>query len=419
MNNNDYNLGGHDAILRRLMMLRLALCAAIVAGLGYLHWGQQQEIAHISVVVLLLLLAGHSALVYFRCRTRQARSEFDVWSFLVIDAAVLLLVVNETGRTANPFIYYLLILITVGATVLSRRACAAFTFSCCAAYTALLWVDVRDHFDHLGSDFQLHLLGMWVNFVGSALLISIALFRFARALRDREAALAEAREASLRNEQLIGIGTLAASTVHALGTPLSTLSILLGDMRNNPAEPTTRQDVSLMLEQIDRCRVTMQKLSLLAQPDMANDEVESVNELHIWLKEHYLLANPRVLPLFRRHHNCSECTLRSNLLLKHALANLIDNAIQAASTMVMVDFKSSSSSLDIVIKNDGEPLPNNVINRWGKPLPSNKSGGLGIGIFLANSTIERFGGTIGVLQQTEGNNTTIITVTLPFAKTSS
>lgn len=419
MNNNDYKLGGHNAILRRLMMLRLALCAAIAAGLSYLHWGLQQEVNPSPVVVLLLLLAGHSVVVCFRSRARQARSEFDVWSFLVIDAAVLLLVVNETGRTANPFIYYLLILITIGATVLSRRACAAFTFSCCAAYTALLWVDLRDHFDHLGSDFQLHLLGMWVNFVGSALLISIALFRFARALRDREAALAEAREASLRNEQLIGIGTLAASTVHALGTPLSTLSILLGDMRNNPAEPTNRQDVSLMLEQIDRCRGTMQKLSLLAQPDMANDELESVEELHNWLKEHYLLANPKVLPLFRFHHNCGECRLPSNLLLKHALANLIDNAIQAASTVVMVDFRRSNSSLNIVIENDGEPLPNDVINRWGKPLSSNKNGGLGIGIFLANSTIERVGGTICVRQQTDGDHRTTIAITLPLAETPS
>lgn len=407
---------GQSAILRRLLALRLALLVAIMAGVAFVHWGLAGGVGLGTVGVALAVLLVHSGFMIVRSRRMAQLREFDLLSFLVVDAAALLLVVGETGLTANPFIYYLLVLIAVGASVLSLRTCALFTLGCCVAYTALMLSDVRGHFDHRDSDYQLHLLGMWVNFVGSAVLISLALARLTRALREREAALAGIREDNLRNEQLVGIGTLAASTVHALGTPLSTLSVLLGDMKDTLSDPASKEDVALMLEQIDRCRLTMQKLSLLAESEQVDQQSVSVEELAAMIKEHYSLPIPTVAPQFNIVHGFAEGRLRYDLLLKHALINLIDNAIQAAAKAVEVAFECQKDSLFISIENDGSRLPEHVLVRWGKPVVSSKRGGLGIGVFLANSSVERLGGTVSVRQTSfEGKRRrTVVVIRLPL-----
>lgn len=381
----------------------------------FMHWGLARDL-HLGVVLAALAsLLVHSGYVITRGRQVPHLTEFDLWSFLVVDAAALLLVVSETGRTANPFIYYLLVMITVGASILSARASALFTLTCCVAYTALMWSDVRGHFGHRDSDYQLHLLGMWVNFVGSAVLISLTLARLTRALREREAALARIRETSLRNEQLVGIGTLAASTVHALGTPLSTLSVLLGDMRDTLNDPTVEEDIALMLDQIDRCRSTMQKLSLLAEGETADRQALSVQALATVLKEHYSLSIPKVAPHFAVLQGDANLRLEYDLLLKHALINLVDNAVQAAAELVNVAFTCRENSLLINIENDGNRLPQDVVVRWGKPVTSSKLGGLGIGVFLANSSVERFGGTVSVSQSaSDAKHRTVVRITLPL-----
>lgn len=406
-------------IARRFMLLRLALVIATVIGLSYLRWGLHQSINFLYLFVALGMMAAHSGYALTRIYKASAKlTEVDLWSFLVVDAVALLLVVSETGRTANPFIYYLLVMIAVCATVLSLRASAFFTFGCCLAYTLLLWFDVQSDFGHHDSDFQLHLLGMWINFVGSAILISVALARLSRALRQREAALASIREASLRNEQLVGLGTLAASTVHALGTPLSTLSVLLGDMQETLDDPAAKQDVSLMLDQIERCRLTMQKLSLLAESESGSEQVVEVRDLADELKQHYLLSTPSIVPCFSVSQNCNKHQIHYDVLAKHALINLIDNAIQAADHIVGISFQCHQDTLTIAIENDGESVPNEVLGRWGKPVSSPKRGGLGIGVFLANSAVERMGGQIHIRQsgsESQRNHRTLIEITLPLA----
>lgn len=403
------------AIMRRLLVLRLALFTAISAGVGFVHWGLGREPDFWVVGVALSLLVLHSGfMVAGGGRGLQLR-EFDLWGFLIVDAIALLLVVTETGRTANPFIYYLLVLIAVSASILSLRGCTIFTLSCCGAYSLLMWSDARGHIGHRDADYQLHLLGMWVNFVGSAVLISLALARLTRALREREIALSNIREASLRNEQLVGVGTLAASTVHALGTPLSTLSVLLGDMRDTLEDPESKEDVTVMLEQIDRCRSTMQKLSLLAEGEAVGQEPITVGVLAAMLKEHYSLAIPSVTPQFDVVRGGEVRQLHYDLLLKHALINLIDNAIQAAADSVEVRLRTGDSVLMVSIENDGSPLPQDVLARWGKPVASSKLGGLGIGVFLANSSVEKLGGSINVRHYGANDQSgAAIDITLPL-----
>lgn len=349
---------------------------------------------------------------YLRMGRGATVSDADLIIHLIVDATALLVLVYLTGRTANPFIYYLLVLLAISATVFNYRISWLFSGGCIAAYTGLLFLDVQGHFQHMPQDFQLHLLGMWLNFVGSAVLICFFVGRLATALRDRQIMLAKAREETLRNEQLIGLGTLAASTVHALGTPLSTMAVLLSDMRSELEHEEHKHSITVLLMQIDRCKQTMAKLSLLANKNQEETYQETVQALIEELRDYFVLMNPKITPAFLCDDDCTNQRIGHTPLLHHALINLIDNAVRAAQSSVQVTARQQHGQLQLDIVDDGPGLPQSVLEQWGKPIFTSQSGGLGMGIFLANSTIEQLGGTVTVYNG--GSNSTHLRVLLPL-----
>lgn len=374
-------------------------------------------------VILGVIACGMAWSLWLLSRNGDDIQPQQVLRELVVDGVWLALVVFYSGRSENPFIYYFLVLIAIAATALP--ACKAWLFSVTGilVYSAFLYLDIKNHFDHMPDDYQFHLLGMWINFCGSSMVACYFISKLATSLRSHQLQLSRAREETLRNEQLIGIGTLATSTVHALGTPLSTLTILLGEMRNESDTDEKRLDIDLMLGQISRCKETMNKLSLLAEQENSAPVPEPVQKLFDHLREHYGLNKPLHYPQFSADPACKDSQLHHSLLLRHALINLIDNAIDAANTWVAVDFQCQASVLQITIADDGPGMPQELLARWGKPQKSTKKSGLGIGAFLANSTIEKLGGTVAI-EVADGDTAaasssdaakTWVLVTLPLA----
>src|SRR5262249_3315121 len=105
--------------------------------------------------------------------------------------------------------------------------------------------------------FTTHLLGMWFTFLIAAGLIAYLGTTMAASLRARATALTNAREEILRNEQIIGVATLAAGTAHELSTPLNTIAVIASELRDAPAE---RRDVDVLLSQIEICKDILRRL---------------------------------------------------------------------------------------------------------------------------------------------------------------
>lgn len=414
--------GNRRLILKRLLVLRVALLCAVV--LALLSFTLVLEVK-VQGVAYLLPVVGFCFTGYWLALYRKGASVTDanLLRQLVFDAVFLLVLIYFTGGATNPFIYYLLVLVAISAAIFNSMVGWLFSAGCMLAYTFIMFTDVRGHVHHMSSDFRLHLLGMWVNFVGSAVLICFFVSRLATALRDRQIELSKVREETLKNEQLVGIGTLAASTVHALGTPLSTMAVVLGEMQHSYKQgvakwdaATQNENVELMLGQIDRCKQTLSKLSLLSQQQQLGESNESLIQFIEELKEHYLLANPRIMPVITVEPAASLATLymAQSVLCRHAIINLVDNAIQAA--VVKVDVRlavdEANNKFTIDIEDDGKGLPKDIEEQWGKPVVSQKDSGIGIGIFLSNSTVEKLGGKVQVKRKQQ---TTLISVVLPVS----
>ncbi len=427
----DHLAGNHTVVLNRLLLLRVMVLTIALASILFFYFVLERSLAFGALLGIVFSAYIYSLATYSRLRKMTPVTDVELFLHIVADSLLIVILVSLSGGASNPFIYYLLVMVAISSTLFEKTMSWSFCFMAIAAYTVLLFLDMQGHVNHLFSDFQLHLVGMWVNFVGSAILICFFISRLAYALRDRQILLAQARENGLRQEQLVGIGTLAASTVHALRTPLSTIAILLSDMKTENKNTELEEDIDLLLRQVDRCKQTTDRLAALADTSEDEKSFEFSATFIDSLEEHYLLINPSIMPTFSfaalNQHLMSQnlinqespndqLVIETHILLQQAVQSLIDNAIHAAKSSVLVQSEEAKGFLSIKISDDGPGIPPDIAVNWGKPFFSKKEGGLGVGIFLANSTIERFGGAVTMVTNTQNNADagTTVCVDIPY-----
>ena len=150
------------------------------------------------------------------------------------------------------------------------------------AYSALMVFYVPLPLSDATRATRLHLLGMWLTFAVSALMIAWFVLRMTRLIRLRDAELAATREQALRDERIIAIGTLAAGAAHELGTPLGTMALLAGELARDPQLPdAAREDIALLRQQIVACKEIITGLSRRAGAErLENPGIQPVDR---WL----------------------------------------------------------------------------------------------------------------------------------------
>jgi two-component system sensor histidine kinase RegB len=147
---------------------------------------------------------------------------------LLADVAALTALLYLSGGSTNPFVSLYLLPLIIAATALTARYAWAMAGLTIACYSALMFFYLplgHGHEMH-SSAFNLHVLGMWANFLVSAVLIASFVATMSASIRGRDRELAIARARALRDEQVVALGTFAAGAAHELGTPLSTIAVL-------------------------------------------------------------------------------------------------------------------------------------------------------------------------------------------------
>lgn len=400
--------------LQRLMLLRLLVTLLSITGALVFHGFSPLVV---PVLPLSLLIGGIFASIAFgmwRLRQSVVISQRELFAHLTIEATFLVAILFYTGGASNPLISYLLVLLAVGATLLTQFYVNIFAVSSITLYSFFLLSELQtDHTDHMMVNFQLHLVGMWVTFVVSAVLITLFVTRMAAAIRSRELTLAEVRENEMRNEQLVAIGTLAAGTAHALGTPLSTMSVLLNELDGlSESELQTtpiKADISLLRHQVTRCKDSLTQLTrFYNKSDSRHAEVAPLQAFISDIQDYIVNIHPRATISFTVSEAAQQLPMSFDLMLRHAVINLIENAIRAATREVSVATGTRNSMVEIAICDDGPGIPDSVMEKMGEPFISTRRDSMGLGIFLANAAIQRAGGNIEMFNLKEGGAMSII-----------
>lgn len=361
-----------------------------------------QQLFRIAIP-LFPVIGVFTVLSLFTCyswRRLEGRSEVSEREFLLqlsTDLVALTILVFYTGGPANPFILLFILPIIFAAASMPVSITLFLTLAAIGCYTFLMFFHVPiSHQHHAGSGIALHIWGMWYGFVLSAGLVAYFVSRIAQALRERDRALAEAREEKLRSEQVLALGSLAAGTAHELGTPLSTLAVMVGELEQEyRSVPGIGDDLRLMRSEIERCKRILEKMAFDAgQLQALGGHACALDSYLRETTEEWRSMRDDIQVRVNFHGSRPIPTIIADQTLTQAIINVLNNAADASSRAVEIDGEWSTGSLIISVRDDGSGLPADSQQTLGREILSGKSRGMGIGLFLAQTTLKRLGGSL-------------------------
>ncbi len=405
--------------LRQLSIIRnIALGGQLLA---LLFFSQIQDIG-LPVITLSVVLAFYGIVIaatWWRTFQSPAITELEFFSHLLIDILFFTALLYFSGGASNPFVSYYLVPISIAATTLPLRYTWSIALLSLGAYSWLLvnylpipaLSPAQEQAHHHESSNNLHILGMWCNFVVSALLITYFVTRMASTLKQQEIKLAQQREDQLRDEQVIGIGSLAAGTAHEMGTPLNTMKILVDEMKDE--KPELKADLSILQQQIEQCRTTLKQLVLTAETSTDGLEIKPIREYFNKLLERWQVLHPKIQADIKYADNLPEYETRFHPTIAQSLMNLLNNAADASPRQVDVTLFWNTTVVELNIRDYGKGITAKQQDSLGKPFYSEKTDGMGLGLFLTQASINRYGGEV-TIRPAEGKGT-LTRVILPLA----
>lgn len=402
-------------VLKYLLLLRGLVIVGQVVALAVIDRVFDFAVPWVPVVTTLVLLA---ALTLHTWRRLGAMASIPAREFvfqLLADIGALSILVYHTGGSLNPFISLFLLPIIFAAASLPALHTAIVAGAAALAYTVLMFVGEPVHHTVSVQGFDLHIWGMWYGFLLSAACVAAFVARIARVLRERDAALAKAREQALRDERIVALGTLAAGTAHELGTPLATMAILAQDLAADLRDqPTLRAAAEMLQAQIQRCKTSLSQLATNAGQQPADEGFRlTVGEFCEALLRDFAALHPEVA-IRRDLRGEPDLAIIPDRTLHQALLNLLNNAAEVSPTGIDIACHWDARELRLEVRDKGPGISREMRAALGRdPVRSPRADGMGLGVYLATTAVQRHGGRVE-FHTREGGGTRV-DVQLPLA----
>jgi len=343
----------------------------------------------IGLNLVLGLLVGWPALL----------AERAVGALLAFDVLQLAWMLFFTGGLTNPFAVLVLVPVALAAGQLGRSWAAAITALAVAAATVLAAFGRElPWFDGVLAFPALYQVGLWAGFVIALVLLAVYTFQFAEEARRRASALVEAQLALARERELSALGGQAAAAAHMLGSPLATINVAAKELvAQLPEDHPLREDAACILSEAERCREILRTLSRTGR-DRALERIarlplsQALRELADEWGRKEIEVEVGVI----RHDDTPEPEVSLPPELRHALANLIENACEFARSRVDILVEVARCGVTVTIEDDGPGFSPDVLDWLGEPYVTTRQqeGGLGLGVFIARTLLARTGASV-------------------------
>lgn len=356
-----------------------------------------------AVAVLALFNA-----VLFRRLPQAAAGDGRIMLGLALDLGVLAWLLYWTGGAANPFVSLFLLPIALTATVLPASRVIVLAVLAAVAYGVLM-VHAKPLPSLPGANaMSVHLMGMWVNFLLSLVLLTAFALRLAARVAAQRRTLAAMRERDARERTLLSLAVQAAGTAHEINTPLATMATLVDELRQvRPDDRTLAEDLTLLAQQIEHCRRSVQALGASARGEPAERLAVAS-----WLRQlvsRWKIVRPQARVRFAGIEELGDLSLLPDISLSQAVLNLLDNALDASLQSGREDIElrvdSRAGDLELRVRDHGPGFS-------GAPTPgaSGKPAGLGLGLLLSNTSLESLGGSLQLWPVPDGGTEAVLHV---------
>ncbi len=399
--------------IRWLALAGQTIALVIVAfGFGY-------EGAFSSAFGLVAVGAAVNLWQSWRSRYQTVTSRPELLLALSFDVLQLSGLLYLTGGMANPFAMLLLAPVVVSAALLDFRATVYLVLL--VGFCAIMVTHFYLPLPFSEADFALpalYLSGLFTALLVSCVFIGFYVWYLADKARQANAALAAMQLLLERDRRATVLGSLAAAAAHKLGSPLNTIAVISHDMKASlrgkiDSNDEVLQDVSLLNDEVERCRTILSELDRDAQTDqLARDVALPVSQMI------QALLDPKLAELIGRVSfkaealdDSTEPMAKPIPDLKYALEILLDNANDYAAKKITFALGWSQKAIAIEICDDGPGFTPLVLSRVGQPWNSSREGReghKGLGLFLAMTLIEALDGDVKIVNAPSGGGAQVV-----------
>ena len=332
-------------------------------------------------------------LIYFYKRTQL--SNIHAFYFLLLDIIQLVILLYFSGGILNPFSIFLLIPSVFASSNLDIKTNLALIIFTILSILLLTFFN-KDLPAPLNeyqiSDYFYYSIPLAL--IIALLFLNYFALTFGKESQVRKEALDKIQEMISKENQLVSLGGQAAAAAHSLGTPLSTIKIISQELFDQfKDEKDVKKDVELLISQVNRCNEILKRLSL--NPTVEDDFIDKNFTLHDYIKE--IVNSFREISNKNFHidveQNANAFNTKKSIEIVYGIRNFIGNANKFSNNNIYIAIKSDSEKSEITIEDDGKGYDKDVLNKIGEPyiksLKSNDKSGLGLGIFIGKTLLEK------------------------------
>ena len=391
------------------------------------------EVPVLPVSLIILFEGGSNLYLHSRHRRNVPVSNLMILIILLLDTFLLTGLLYITGGAMNPFVFLYLIHIVTGAMILKERCSWLITVVTLACYTLLLYLPptfitpfvdhdvainsaVTNGIDDLVVSFQQHMKGMsWAFFVISIFIVFFV-SKIQKALAEHQIMLQTLDQERERNKRLASLATFTAGAAHELATPLSTVAVVSCEMIHtlerckcgNSAE--LMDDARLVRKQVADCKEILYQMNAGAGKHMG----EEIRKFSI-----QQLVDRILEEIGKDQQEQIQVTIEPKDLkitmpfrsLCRTVKGLVKNGLEASSPPQKVSMRwfTTSDHLGVEVRDEGTGIEEQIEAQVTEPFFTTKDSGLGLGLFLARTMAEQFGG--GLMIDPQAGQGTRITLT--------
>jgi len=408
-----------DTILRLRWLAALGQLAAIFI----VAQGLEFDVPVIPCVAIIGLSAAVNLALQIAFNPMQRLEPVYAAALLALNIVELAGLLYFTGGLQNPFSFLFLAPVLISATALPIRltiALGVLAVACASAlvffHTALPW----DSDDPLVLP-PIYLLGVWLSILVAIGVTSLYAFQVTEEARKLSDALAATELVLTREQHLTQIDGLAAAAAHELGTPLSTIFLIARELEKSvQGDEHLASELTTLREQAQRCRDILAKITQLSASGAPFDRMplstlieETVaphRDFGVAIKVRLAVAATRE-PIGAR-----------NPAILYGVGNILENAVDFARTTVEVNAWWNAETVEIIISDDGPGIAPDMLRRIGEPYLSRRRStdeeqsehsGLGLGIFIARTLLERTGAKVSFTNRTFPDHGAVVQIVWP------
>ncbi len=244
-------------------------------------------------------------------------------------------------------------------------------------------------------------------------------------VRQRTQQLTSVRSQLVQAEKLATVGTLAGGVAHEINNPLAAIltnvQLLLDS--DTIKDEDDKESLEIIEEATERCRNIVKKLMFYARKPLDSDELSVINMLDVVNKTMsfigYQLEQENIKVNVRAARK--EYLVKGNSNeLEQVVTNIMLNAKDAVRRVkkkgtIHIALSKKNKHIEISIEDEGKGMPEDVQSKIFDPFFTTKDigKGLGLGLSICHSIIQRHNGEIKVSSQL--NKGTVFTISLEQA----